>query len=131
MNLNNAIIFDNFSIHINGVIIERIATVLALVALVDLTQIFYIRHSSDDILRFSSVGMVAITVLLLSGLGIIMKLERLPGRLQKWRLVRGLGNLGSDTRHIFLSLSRFWKPIMWGILGHLNVSLAVFILAVG
>ena len=41
---------------VNGVIIERIATVLALVALVDITQLLFVRELSHDMRNFSIIG---------------------------------------------------------------------------
>ena len=116
---------------VNGVIIERIVTVLALVVLVDITQLLFVKELSHDMRKFSIIGAISVTVLLMIGLGTLMQLDRLSERLKKWRLFRGLGNLAADARLVFLSKTRLWRPIVWGLLGHLNISLAVFVLASG
>ena len=107
---------------VNGVIIERIATVLALIALVDITQFLFVIHLSDNIRSFSVAGTILATIFAMACLAIVMQLDRLPEQLKKWRLVRGLGNLGADTRYIFFSINRVWRPVIWGLVGHLNIS---------
>ena len=116
---------------LNGVIIERVATVLTLVVLVDVTQPLFLKHLDDEMARLSVTGIVTITVLALAGVGVVAFLDRLPEGMRRWRVVRGLGNLGVDTRQIMFNVSRLWKPICWSIIGHLNISLVVFILAAG
>jgi len=116
---------------VNGVIIERIVTVLALVVLVDITQLLFVRELSHDVRNFSIIGAISVTAFLMIGLGILMQLYRLSEKLKKWRVFRGLGNLAADVRLVFLSKTRLWRPVVWGLLGHLNISLAVFVLAIG
>ena len=114
---------------INSVIIERVATVLALVLLVDLTQPLFIPHLSPEIARVSLSVVASITAVAVVGPVLVAMLDRLPEGLRKWRVIRGLGNLGADTRRVFGSLGVALPPLLWSVVGHLNVSLSCYILA--
>jgi len=116
---------------VNGVIIERVATVLALVLLVDVTQPFFIESLKPEARSLSISGIVLVTVASLCGLAVVSQLDRLPEGLRRWRVVRGIANLGVDTRHVLFSVARALPPLFWSVIGHLNVSLAVFILTLG
>jgi glycosyltransferase 2 family protein len=114
---------------INGVIVERVATVLALVILVDVTQPLFLAHLQPEIAKMSVIGVVGITLLAIVGIGLVAYLDRLPETLRRWRVVRGLGNLGIDTRQILFSPARALMPLVWSLIGHLNVSLSCYVLA--
>ena len=116
---------------VNSVIIERIAAVLSLVVLVDVIQFFFIRHLSSEMKYVTYFGTTIVTLLTIICFIFLVQSERLPDNLKKWRLVRGLGNLGADTRRVFFSIHRVWRPLMWGLVGHLNISLAVYVITVG
>ncbi len=74
-------------------------------------------------------GIVLVTLAAIAGLGLLMLLDRLPEGLRRWRVVRGLGNLGIDARRVFLSLRNLMPVLALGILTHVNVSFCVFLLA--
>jgi len=114
---------------INGVIVERVATVLALVILVDATQPLFLPHVPDNMTRIAHLAVAGVTAAALGGTVLLAMLHKLPESLRKWRLVRGLGHLGADTRRVFGRVSRAVKPLAWSIVGHLNVSLSCFVLA--
>ncbi len=116
---------------INGVVIERVATVLALVALVDATQPLFLESLKPEAAKLSITGVVMVTVVSLVGLALVSQLDRLPESFKRWRVVRGLSNLGQDTRRVLFSPMRAALPMLWCLVGHLNVSLAVFVLAKG
>lgn len=114
---------------INSVIVERVVMVVALVLLVDVTQPLFLPHLTAEMARFDLAAVVAINAAAFAGTVLLVMLHRLPTGLRKWRLVRGLGNLGEDTRRIFDRASTLWKPLAWSVVGHVNVSVSVFILA--
>jgi uncharacterized membrane protein YbhN (UPF0104 family) len=116
---------------INGVLIERVATVLALVALVDVTQPLFIKSLTAEAARVSTTGVITVTLVSLIGLALVSQLDRLPESFRRWRVVRGLANLGIDTRRVLFSPGRAAIPLFWCVVGHLNVSLSVFVLAKG
>ena len=116
---------------INGVLIERIVTVLALVIMVDAIQPLFLPHLQPQMIPGTIIAIVTITVLAAFGIGLLVLLDRLPESLRRWKIVRGLGNLGADTRRVLFLPSCVFPTLGWSIAGHLNVSVCVFILAMG
>ncbi len=114
---------------VNGVLLERAVTVVALVMLVDLTQPWFMPRVDDATVKLILPGIVLVTLACAGGLGFLMMLDRLPEGLRRWRVVRGLGNLGVDARRVFLSLSNLIVVLAFGILTHINISFCVFLLA--
>ncbi|MFA6020940.1 MAG: lysylphosphatidylglycerol synthase transmembrane domain-containing protein [Rhodospirillales bacterium] len=113
---------------INGVALERIVTVLALVLLVAATQPLLLSRISGE-----GIGWIfpLLSLIAIGGIVLIMFLDRLPGHLEKWRLVRGLMQLAQDTRRLFLR-PRHALPVMaLAVLGHVNYSMVVYALAKG
>ncbi|MCH7692947.1 MAG: flippase-like domain-containing protein [Proteobacteria bacterium] len=116
---------------VNGVMLERIAAVVALVALVAATQPFFLPRVSEDTAGWiiSAVALsVAATV---AGMVVLLVLDRLPVSLRGWRLVRGLARLGVDARKVFLVPRAAGKALGWGVAGHVNLTLGVYVLALG
>jgi len=114
---------------VNGVMLERIATMLGLVVVVVIGTPFFIdRVGSDD------AGWIIPSVTLLgiggvSGLIVMMFLDRMPSMISHWRFVRGLALLAADTRRIFLSPVTAMKAMFWSVLGHANVAFGVYLMA--
>jgi uncharacterized membrane protein YbhN (UPF0104 family) len=82
-------------------------------------------------LRNAINGVLLVTVGCAGCLVFLMVLDRLPSSLTRWRLVRGLGNLGIDARKVFLVPGNLVRVMFWGILTHINMALIVLILALG
>ncbi len=114
---------------VNGVLLERAVTVVALVMLVDLTQPWFMPRVDEAAMNLILPGIVLVTLVCVAGLGFLMMLDRLPEGLRRWRVVRGLGNLGIDARRVFLSLRNLIPVLALGILTHVNISFCVFLLA--
>lgn len=114
---------------INGVLIERVATVLALVVLVDATQPLFLKSLQPEMASLSVTSVIGISLAAVIGLAVVSQLDRLPQAMQRWRLVRGMGNLGVDVRQIMFSPGRAAAPLFWSFAGHLNISLCVYFLA--
>ena len=116
---------------INGVILERAVTVVALVALIDVTHQWFLPRVDAATAAVMLPAVALVTVGCAGGLVILMVLDRLPSSLTRWRLVRGLGNLGIDARKVFLVPGNLVRVMFWGILTHINMALIVLILALG
>ncbi|MCH7863922.1 MAG: flippase-like domain-containing protein [Proteobacteria bacterium] len=116
---------------VNGVVLERAVTVVALVVLVDATQPWFAPRVDEATMAVILPGIVLVTLAAAVGLVFLMLLDRLPAGLQRWRLVRGLGNLGIDARRVFLSVRHLPRVLAWGMVTHVNISLGVFLLATG
>ncbi len=115
---------------VNGVVLERVVTVVALVVLVDATQPWFAPRVDDATMAVILPGLVLVTLGAAVGMVFLMMLDRLPAALQRWRLVRGLGNLGVDARRVFLS-GHLPRVMAWGLVTHVNISFGVFLLAMG
>lgn len=113
---------------VNSVMLERVATVLGLVLLVAAMQPILIARLGD---LPGAWVFPALSVAGVLGVLALTLLDRLPGSLQHWKLVRGLGHLAQDARRVFLNLN--WAPriIGWVLLGHLNLTVTVWLLAKG
>lgn len=113
---------------INGVMLERIVTVLALVLLVAVTQPLLFSRIPDHGVAWVFPALTGIALL---GIAFIMVLDRLPGHLEKWRIVRGLMQLAQDTRKLFLDVRHAGPVLFLAVFGHVNYSLVVYALAKG
>jgi uncharacterized protein (TIRG00374 family) len=121
----------SLSAAINGVMLERGATVVALVLLVLATQPLFLPRVSDDSRHWMIIALVLLTIGMVVGLALLMHLDRLPESLRRWRLVKGLGYLAADTRRVFLSPRSFVRAVGWGVIGHFNLALCVYFLVLG
>ncbi|MHA1599013.1 MAG: lysylphosphatidylglycerol synthase transmembrane domain-containing protein [Alphaproteobacteria bacterium] len=113
---------------VNSVMLERVATVLGLVLLVVVTTPFFI----DRVGEAEAAWIVPVVTLLglggVAGLGLLMFLDRLPQRFGHWRVVRGLALLAADARRVFLVPGNAFRVLGWSLVGHVNLSVVVFIL---
>lgn len=116
---------------LNGVILERVATVLALVILVLVTQPFFLSNLDAASRAWVVPAIAVVSIGAFSGVALICVLDRLPEKFRQWRVVRGLGNLASDARIVFLNPINAVRVLGWSITGHVNISLSVFVLALG
>ena len=115
----------------NGVILERVATVLGMVVLVVATQPVFLTRVGEDVGAWMMVALALFTLAAVAGIALLMVLDRLPSRLDRWRVVRGLAQLAADTRRLFLVPRHTVRALAWAVVGHVNVALAVYVLAVG
>jgi uncharacterized protein (TIRG00374 family) len=113
---------------VNSVALERAVTVFALVLLVCLTQPILM-------LRLPSLPGVWVFPMLLAicvlGILTLATLDRLPQSLHRWRVVRGLAVLATDTRKLFFHPGYSLSTLLVALFGHVNLSLVVYLLAVG
>ncbi|CCG39804.1 lysylphosphatidylglycerol synthase transmembrane domain-containing protein [Magnetospirillum molischianum] len=113
---------------INSVMLERAATVLALVLLVAATQPLLLSRTPN--IPGSWVFPV-LSVLGLIGILVLSVLDRLPSSLHHWRIVRGLIHLAGDTRRLFFHPAWGGATLIVAMLGHANLSFQVYALALG
>lgn len=115
----------------NGVILERVVTVVALVLVVIATLPWFLPRLDETARAMAGPGIGAVALGAVVGLWFLMRLDRLPEALRRWRLVRGLGNLGVDARHVFLRIQHLAPVMALGLLTHINISFCVFLLGLG
>ena len=115
----------------NGVILERVGTVLALIMLVAATQPVFLSRVSPGAAEWIVPGLAVFAAAAVVGLGVLMVLDRLPRAIAHWRLVRALAAVAADTRKAFLSPRAATGILGWSLLAHMNITLGVFFLGVG
>lgn len=114
---------------INGVMLERVATVLGLILLVVMATPFFIDRVGPDEAAWIVPSVSILGLGGFVGLIVLMFLDRLPSKISHWRVVRGLAMLAADARRVFLSPLHAGKALGWSLVGHINVALMVFLLA--
>ncbi|MBC7950872.1 MAG: flippase-like domain-containing protein [Rhodospirillaceae bacterium] len=112
----------------NSVALERAVTVFGLVLLVCLTQPILMMRLPDLPGAWVFPMLLAICVL---GILTLATLDKLPQSLHRWRLMRGLAVLAADTRKLFFHPGYSLATLVVALLGHINLSMAVYVLAVG
>lgn len=113
---------------VNSVALERAVTVFALVLLVCLTQPILMLRLPDLPGAWVFPVLLAVCVL---GILTLATLDRLPQTLHRWRLVRGLALLAADTRKLFFHPGYSLGTLVVALVGHVNLSLVVYVLAIG
>ncbi|MBL6933584.1 MAG: flippase-like domain-containing protein [Rhodospirillales bacterium] len=113
---------------INGVMLERIATVLGLILLVVIATPFFIDRVGADEAAWIVPSVSVLGVGGLVGLLVLMFLDRVPSSLGHWRIVRGMALLAADARRVFLSPYNAFRALGWSLTGHVNVALATYLL---
>jgi glycosyltransferase 2 family protein len=58
-------------------------------------------------------------------------LDRLPSHWRRWKMVRGLAQLGVDSRRVFVRSRCGMFALLIAFVGHINLSLSVWMLARG
>ncbi|MCC7016042.1 MAG: flippase-like domain-containing protein [Rhodospirillales bacterium] len=115
----------------NGVFLERAGTILALLLIVAATQPVLLGRIEADMARtmlFAALLALAVGIL---GIAVLLQLDRLPVSLDRFRVVRGLRTVAGDTRRVFLAPGPLVRLLVWGVLTHLNLTFAVYVLARG
>ena len=116
---------------INGIMLERVAGMFALIILVLATQPFFLPRVGDGNAAWILPAISLFAVTAVAGLCFIMILDRLPPSLHRWWLIRGLALLAIDARRVFLNPFHALKALGWATLGYLLLTLGVYVLALG
>jgi glycosyltransferase 2 family protein len=113
---------------INSVMLERVITVQGLVLLVAAMQPLLLARVPDlpGVWVFPALSVAGV-----AGILLLAVLDSLPESLYRWRLVRGLALLAADTRRVCFRLRSGGPLLAVAIFGHINLSLAVYVLARG
>lgn len=113
---------------INSVMLERAATVYALLLLTTLAEPALLVRLPDMPAKYL---FPALTLVASGGLLFLAQLDRLPEGWRRWRLVRGLTQLAADCRACFQN-PRNALPIMSiALIGHVNLAVLIWELAIG
>ena len=113
---------------VNSVMLERIVTILGLVLLVAAMEPLLLARVPDvpgtwvfPLLSVAGIG----------GIAFLSQLDRLPASLHRWRVIRGLVHLAGDTRLLLRRVPFGIGTLAVAIIGHANLALVVYVLAVG
>ena len=111
---------------INGVLLDRIAGLLALLVIVAVTQPWLYDRVDETGARLTFGAVIAAGLV---GVAVLSLCERLPSAVTKWRLMRGLSGLSAQFNALFM-LPAVGIPVFGiSILGHLLMVLASYVLA--
>lgn len=113
---------------VNSVMLERVVTILGLVLLVAATQPLLLARVPNIP---GSWVFPLLSVLGVAGIVFLSQLDRLPHSLHRWRVVRGLAHLAGDTRLLFRQPGWSGGTLVVAIIGHANLSVVAYVLALG
>ena len=113
---------------VNSVMLERVVAVFGLILLVVATQPFLLTRIGDNPAKYVFPLLAAGGV---AGICFLMILDRIPDSMRKWALVRGLVQLASDAKRLFLHPGYAAGAVALGIVGQLLVSAMFYALAQG
>ena len=113
---------------VNGILLERVATLSGLILLVVATQPLLLGRIGDNPAKYAFPALAVAAVL---GIALVMLLDKLPARLRRWRIVQGVANLAEDTRSLFLGVRYAIPAVALGVTGFAVLSAAAFVLAGG
>jgi len=116
---------------VNGVMLERAAVVAALALVVLAVQPYLALRVGDKVAAWLVPAAFLFAAAIAAAILFLSFLDRLPESLHRWRPVRGLAVLAGDTRRVFLHPGHAFKVLAWSALGHVNVTLCVYVLALG
>jgi len=116
---------------INGVMLERVVTIVGLVVLVSAVQPAFLPKLDEQSQMVTLWALLMLGAGTLAGLTVLMCLDRLPKALDRFRFVRGLHALAGDTRKLFLHPGHAALSLVFGVVTHVNISFCVFLLAQG
>ncbi len=114
---------------INGVMLERVVTIVGLVVLVALVQPSFLPKLDEDAKMLTLISLILLAVMTVTGIIVLMCLDRLPHALTRFRIVRGLHALAGDTRKLFLHPVHATIALIFGVVTHINIAFCVYLLA--
>ena len=107
---------------VNGILLERVVTLIGLIALVVATQPILLSRIGDNPAKYAFPALAGLAVL---GVAVLMLLDRLPQKYRRWRIVRALAQLAHDTRSLFLNAI---SGVVLGAVGFALVSASAWVL---
>ena len=110
---------------VNGVLLDRIAGLFALLAIVALTQPWLYDRVDDSAAR------LAFAIVIAAGLGGVLILAmcgRIPGGLMRWSALRGLVGLSNGLAELFRNGAAAMEVFGLSLIGHIMMVSAIFIL---
>ncbi|MBI4183237.1 MAG: flippase-like domain-containing protein [Proteobacteria bacterium] len=113
---------------VKGVLAERVVHMVGSLLLVAAGQPWMVGLFGDSPVRWA---MPAALAAMFAGVALVMRLDRLPVGLDRWRAVRWLGRLAADLRRMLLSAASGPLLVALSVAGHVLVVAALYLLARG
>ena len=113
---------------INSVMLDRVATVLALVLLALFAVPFFLDKVGDAEARWILPGVILLALGGFAGVVLLMVLDKMPSRISHYRLVRGMAALAADTRSVFLSPRHALTVMVVSLIGHANITFGAYLI---
>jgi uncharacterized membrane protein YbhN (UPF0104 family) len=110
---------------VNGVLLDRIAGLFALLGIVALTQPWLYDRIDDTSARLAFAVVIAVGV---GGILVLVLCGRMPGGLMRWRAARGLVGLSNGLTALFRNAAAAVEVFGLSFIGHLMMVSAIFIL---
>jgi len=125
-------LLTRFGIHfgkaVNGILLDRIAGLFGLLALMALGLPMLMEIMANNPARW---GFPLLLIAALVGLGALLAANKLPSALSHWRVMRGLATLAADSRTIVFAPRNLLPIGGQSILVHLLAITAIYVLARG
>jgi len=111
---------------VNSIFLDRLAALMALMILIAISLPYVMELVTDEAAILSYALFIATS---LAGFAALLHADRLPRRIQHWRLVRGLANLAADTRRLSLHMDNLLPVAALSLLVHILSIFVVYVLA--
>ena len=115
----------------NGIILERAATIAAMVVLLIVLAPFFLPELDQPAQYWTLISLAALFFLCLLGWGSILLVDRLPERTGQWRVVSAIRKLADDACKSFGAPAPLVRILGWGIICHVVVAISVYFIAMG
>ena len=113
---------------VNSIFLDRLAALMALMILIAISLPYVMKLVTDQAAFWSYTMLIMAS---LAGFAALFHANRLPRRIQHWRLVRGLANLAADTRRLSLHIDNLLPVAAMSLLSHILSIFVVYVLARG
>ena len=113
---------------VNSIFLDRLTALMALMILIAISLPYVMELIADEAAFLSYALLIAA---FLAGFAALFHANRLPRRIQHWRLVRGLANLAADTRRLSLHMDNLLPVAALSLLVHILNIFVVYVLARG
>ena len=113
---------------VNSIFLDRLTALMALMILIAISLPYVMELIADEAAFLSYTLLIAA---FLAGFAALFHADRLPRRIQHWRLVRGLANLAADTRRLSLHMDNLLPVAALSLLVHILNIFVVYVLARG
>lgn len=113
---------------INGVMLERVITIVGLVVLVAAVQPIFLPKLNANGQMLTQLALLTVAAAAIGGITFIMFLDRLPESLSRFKIVRGASVLAGDTRKLFLRPINAILAVITGVATHVVIALCVYLI---